>query len=96
MTGPTLKVLALFLANRTDEIAGSEIAKSAKLASGTLYPILLRLENAGWLTSKWETEDPRDLGRPRRRLYRLTGEGARSAKAAFKEISLSTGALVWR
>jgi PadR family transcriptional regulator PadR len=96
MTGPTLKVLALFLSNRTDEIAGSEIAKNGKLASGTLYPILLRLENAGWLTSRWETEDPRELGRPRRRLYRLTGEGARSAKAAFQEISLGTGALVWR
>jgi DNA-binding PadR family transcriptional regulator len=96
MTGPTLKVLALFLTHRTDEIAGSEIAKNTKLASGTLYPILLRLENAGWLKSKWETEDPRDLGRPRRRLYRLTGEGARSAQAAFKEISVGTGALVWQ
>lgn len=96
MTGPTLKVLALFLANRTDAIAGSEIAKSAKLASGTLYPILLRLENAGWLTSRWETEDPHELGRPRRRLYRLTGEGARCAKAAFKEITLSAGALAWQ
>ena len=96
MTGPTLKVLALFLANSTNEIAGSEIAKSTKLASGTLYPILLRFEEAGWLTSKWETEDPRELGRPRRRLYRLTGEGARNARNAFKEISVGTGVLAWR
>src|SRR5215831_8341597 len=93
ITGPTLKVLGAFMSNRGDEISGSDIAKRKKLASGTLYPILLRLEEAGWLTSRWEVEDPRELGRPRRRLYRLTGEGARSAKASFRDLAPIFGVL---
>ena len=62
-----------------DELSGAEIGRFAKLASGTLYPILLRLEEAGWLASRWEVEDPRELRRPRRRFYRVTGVGARKA-----------------
>src|SRR5262245_61718325 len=44
-------------------------------AHGTLYKALGRLEAAGLLTSTWE--DPAaaaDEGRPRRRLYGVTGE----------------------
>lgn len=46
-------------------------------AHGTLYKALSRMENAGLLESEWE--DPQlaaDDGRPRRRLYRVTGAGA--------------------
>lgn len=45
-------------------------------AHGTLYKALRRLERAGLLTSVWE--DPQiaaDEGRPRRRLYHVTGAG---------------------
>jgi len=58
----------------------------AKLKSGTLYPILLRLEQAKWLESRWEADDPRQLGRPRCRLYRLTGLGARKANKVLAEV----------
>jgi DNA-binding PadR family transcriptional regulator len=79
------------------EFSGAEIARSTKLASGTLYPILLRLEEAGWVESHWESGDPRDLGRPRRRFYKVTATGASRARSAMKELKMLTlGALAWR
>ena len=66
------------MASPATELSGAEIAKHAKLASGTLYPILMRLEEAGWLKSRWEAGDPTLLGRPRRRLYRITAKGVKN------------------
>jgi DNA-binding PadR family transcriptional regulator len=48
---------------------------------GTLYKALGRLEELGLLTSRWEDAGAVE-GRPRRRLYALTGEGARVAERA--------------
>jgi len=48
---------------------------------GTLYKALGRLEELGLLTSRWEDAAAVE-GRPRRRLYALTGEGARAAERA--------------
>ena len=50
-------------------------------AHGTLYKALGRLEEFGLLTSRWEDAAAVE-GRPRRRLYELTGEGARVAERA--------------
>src|ERR1700735_5561028 len=77
ITTQTLRVLGAFTTSKLDELSGAEIAKSTGLQSGTLYPILARLEQAEWLDSRWEAGDPRELGRPRRRLYQLTGLGAK-------------------
>src|SRR5438046_7979103 len=88
ITMQTIKVLATFMSPDQDEISGAEIGRATKLSSGTLYPILLRLEEAGWLQSRWEVEDPHELGRPRRRLYRITGIGERKARVAAREIAL--------
>jgi PadR family transcriptional regulator PadR len=49
---------------------------------GTLYKALSRLEEFGLLTSRWEDAAAAIEGRPRRRLYELTGEGARVAERA--------------
>ena len=95
ITGPTLKVLAALLSSPRDELSGAEIGRASKLASGTLYPILLRLEGAGWLQSRWEREDPSELGRPRRRFYRATALGAKKAKAAVKDLQPAFGRLSW-
>ena len=48
---------------------------------GTLYKALGRLEEFGLLTSAWEDWAAAE-GRPRRRLYELTREGARVAQRA--------------
>jgi DNA-binding PadR family transcriptional regulator len=54
-------------------------------AHGTLYKALSRLEEFGLLTSRWEDAAAAAEGRPRRRLYELTGEGARVAERAGAE-----------
>jgi DNA-binding PadR family transcriptional regulator len=53
------------------------------LAPGTVQPILIRFEGVEWLESWWEDVDPADVGRPRRRYYRLTHEGAELARNAI-------------
>lgn len=83
MSLQTLRVLEAFLENPTEELAGADVQKRGSLASGTLYPILLRLESAGWFVSRWEAVDASSVGRPRRRLYRLTPSGLRHASEIF-------------
>ena len=43
------------------------------LTQGTLYPALLRLEQRGWITSKWGTSE----NNRRARFYSLTKSGRR-------------------
>jgi PadR family transcriptional regulator, regulatory protein PadR len=83
MSLQTLRVLEVFLENTTEQLAGAEVHQRCGIASGTLYPILLRLESAGWFVSQWESIDPSTAGRPRRRLYRLTSTGLRRASEVF-------------
>ena len=86
-----LRVLRAFLDALSEdahaELAGIDLMKVARVSSGTLYPILLRLEKAGVLTSRWETGRPEDLGRPRRRYYRITSSGVQLARKALDELS---------
>src|SRR6188508_3658551 len=83
MTIPTLLVLQVLLADAELERYGGEIGSEAGLPSGTVHPILARLEGVGWLASRWEDVDPRLAGRPPRRYYRLTGVGISHAQAAL-------------
>lgn len=80
VTGATLDVLDVLVAERTG-IWGLRIVKATGRPAGSVYPILERLERAGWVTSVWED----DLARsgPRRRLYELTADGAVAARAAL-------------
>jgi PadR family transcriptional regulator, regulatory protein PadR len=79
-TAQTQAVLIALLRDPTESLYGLEIAKAAGLASGTIYPILARLERHGWVESEWEEIDESAEGRRRRRYYRLTSEGARIAR----------------
>jgi PadR family transcriptional regulator PadR len=95
MSAQTLKVLGSFLSDPRAELSGADIARMTKLASGTLYPILLRLEGAGWFASRWEKANPADLGRPRRRLYRMTALGAKRAKQELRALQTLVGGVAW-
>jgi DNA-binding PadR family transcriptional regulator len=95
MSGPTLKVLKLLLEKPAGKRSGAEISREAKVGSGTLYPLLVRLERAGWLTSEWELIDPKQAGRPRRRFYRLSGVGYPKALAMLAELQIPEGAVSW-
>jgi PadR family transcriptional regulator PadR len=75
--------------------SGCDIARETHLASGTLYPILSRLERAGWFISRWEVDDPEKLRIPRRRFYMLTGLGARKAAAEHPTPKAAAGWPAW-
>ena len=81
ITKPTLRLLEVMLTDPSRDWYGLELMDFASLRSGTVYPILHRLETDGWLTSAREEVDPVDAGRPRRRLYRLTATGEAAARA---------------
>lgn len=67
---------------------GLQISKQAGLETGTLYPVMARLERVGWVESSWENPDLSiNDGRPRRRYYQLTEDGAEQARLALAEIS---------
>ena len=67
----TLKILK-YLSESPDGLHGYALMKGAGLASGTLYPILGRLAERGWLEKAWDMEE--DAGPPRR-IYTLTALG---------------------
>jgi DNA-binding PadR family transcriptional regulator len=83
MTIPTQRVLEALLTDPQQELYGVEIGEAAALRSGTVHPILARLEGLGWLVSRWEDVDPSTEGRPPRRYYRLTADGVVAARAAL-------------
>jgi DNA-binding PadR family transcriptional regulator len=83
ITGPTIRVLQYFLADPARERYGYELLQSTGIKSGSLYPILNRLETAQWIDGVWR-ESPHP-GRPRRRSYKLTGLGQRQAKIILSE-----------
>jgi PadR family transcriptional regulator PadR len=91
----TLLVLRLFLERPRERLSGSDIWKQTRMLSGTLYPILMRLERSDWLESQWEQLDPSDAGRPRKRLYRLTGLGYNKARQALAELAVPKGRAAW-
>jgi PadR family transcriptional regulator PadR len=91
ITLPTAAVLRQMLEDPTANYYGFALAEATSFPSGTIYPILARLEAAGWLASFWEEGDPVALERPRRRMYRLTGAGAHAARAALADAQLLLG-----
>lgn len=90
MTLPTARVLAALLAEPDAERYGLDLMQATGLASGTLYPILHRLQEAGWLESDWEDADPRAEGRPARRYYRLSPNGVERARQSLAELHAAT------
>jgi DNA-binding PadR family transcriptional regulator len=78
----TLLVLERFIARPTDWRYGYELSRETGLKSGTLYPILIRLEKYAMLEACWvATED----GVPPRHTYRLTPSGLELARAKLAE-----------
>ncbi|MCA1586022.1 MAG: PadR family transcriptional regulator [Acidobacteria bacterium] len=80
LTYPTALVLQALLHGRHH---GFDIMDATGLASGTVYPILRRLDAEGLVRSKWEPHGTARLEqRPPRRYYELTGGGAALAREA--------------
>ena len=78
ITGPLLDVLEALIDGLREgrELHGWAIMKDVQRSGPTVYGVLDRLEAAGWITSRWEDDQPVEVNRPRRRFYRLTPHGA--------------------
>jgi DNA-binding PadR family transcriptional regulator len=75
------RTLLAFLETPRSWRYGYDLMKVADVSSGTLYPLLARLTEDGWLESQWrDSEFP---GRPPRQLYRLTATGRVEARDAL-------------
>ena len=88
----TLRVLGVLVKKPSAWRYGYSLSRETDLQSGTLYPILMRLEERGWLETRWETPPPG--GRPPRHMYRLTSSGRACAVEAISA-ARSRGGLQW-
>lgn len=84
----TVKLLEALLERPRDERHGFTLIEATGLRSGTIYPLLIRLEKLGWLESRWEGSE---RSGPRRRLYRLTAEGEPAARGLLARARARSG-----
>ena len=74
---PSPQTVAVLLAIAGDPdrwCHGYDLCRAVGLKAGTVYPILIRLAERGYVEAAWERDVPR--GRPPRHLYRLSAAGA--------------------
>jgi DNA-binding PadR family transcriptional regulator len=94
MTLPTQLVLMALLDDPDQQRYGLELSAMAGLATGTIHPILARLEQAGWVRSHWEDVDPKQEGRPRRRYYCLDPDSIAVVQSALARAKASAPGLL--
>ena len=87
LTGPLERVLRVLTADPSAQHYGYDLMRAAGLPSGTLYPMLARLQQEGLVQSEWEAQREDAGGRPPRRYYRLTAEGVRVARLELAHAS---------
>jgi DNA-binding PadR family transcriptional regulator len=73
---------------------GYDLSSLTGIKSGTLYPLLIRLEAQGFLEAEWQ--QPAAGGRPPRHAYRLTAAGQRLARAEAAAPGQAVPAAGWR
>ncbi|GAA0969102.1 hypothetical protein GCM10009555_015570 [Acrocarpospora macrocephala] len=81
LTNATLDVLEALAGD--GKVYGLQISARVKRPTGTVYPLLARLESLGWLEASWESDSHRGRG-PRRRYYQLTSTGREEAEVALR------------
>lgn len=87
----TLMVLQALKHSARSWCYGYDLSKITHIKSGTLYPLLSRLHDEGWLETRWE-ERP-DPGRPPRHLYRLSGAGSKATNKILQAATAKTFSL---
>ena len=91
MSRPTRLLLATLLAEPLVWRHGYDVSKETGLKAGTLYPLLIRLSDSGYLASRWKA--PVEPGRPSRHMYRLTSAGLALAREIAAEGQQAPGKL---
>ncbi|MGV9600716.1 PadR family transcriptional regulator [Streptosporangium sandarakinum] len=69
--------------NERAELHGWAIAKMTKRSGPTIYGVIDRLEDAEWISGRWE--DNPQPNKPRRKLYTLTPTGAVEARSILAQ-----------
>lgn len=87
LTPKMAAVIKVFLEDPEQPRYGFELMHRTGQPSGTMYPILAKLEQAGWLVGGREDIDPRAAGRPARRTYRITGAAVTVARIQLAALS---------
>lgn len=85
MTQQGLALINALLGHGADWTYGYDLSRESGLKSGTLYPMLVRFAERGWLEHEWRHPE----GEKPRHMYRLTGLGRRAAKLALEEATVS-------
>jgi len=92
MTRPTRRVLGAMLTAHPQSVYGGELPQLAKVTPGSIYAILVRLEDAGWVRSFWEEPSKATAeGRPARKYFVLNEHALKPAAAAAQ-----SGDSAWR
>lgn len=89
------RVLCEFLQDPSEKRYGFEIMRICGISSGTLYPLLARLESAGWIVSQLEDIDPTVEGRRQRRYYTMTLQGSFAATQALNRFAAHVRLPLW-
>lgn len=87
----TLRIVSVMAAEPMTWFHGYDLSRRTRLASGTLYPILIRLAERGWLEARWD-EGP-ESG-PRRHLYRITATGRLGAESRHATAASRSGRII--
>ncbi|MFF0094603.1 PadR family transcriptional regulator [Streptomyces canus] len=75
------------MADNGFEFYGFEAADALNYGPGSIYPVLRRLERAGWLLSRDEQDDePREKGRPPRTYYRINPDNIGAIRQRVAEL----------
>jgi PadR family transcriptional regulator PadR len=83
------RVLAIMAEASGQWCHGYDLCQQAGIKSGTLYPLLIRLEAQGYLEAQWQA--PAAPGRPPRHAYRLTAPGLQLARANAEPARAASG-----
>jgi PadR family transcriptional regulator PadR len=67
------------------ELHGYQLMRDTQRAGPTIYNVLDKLEDMGWITGRFEQRNLDHPGKPPRRFYQLTGEGIPAAEALLRE-----------
>lgn len=90
----TLRVFEALLTDPSRWRYGYDLSRETGLASGTLYPILMRLAEQNMLATGWEASD--EPGRPPRHTYRLTTDGVALARERITRRASAEGSAARR
>jgi PadR family transcriptional regulator PadR len=82
--GPKRRVLEVFLSDPEEPRYGYDLMKMAHVESGSIYPLLARMQRQGMVTIGWA---PGVDGRPPRKYYTLTGDGIAAARLELAAMS---------